>query len=67
MTGNAAGDADVLMINSNDAWAWESPLLTFRYEERSGPAFIDLALFGYFSTRILRPVGLASIRHTQTP
>lgn len=64
MTGNAAGDADVLLFNSNDAWAWESPLLTFRFEERSGPALIELALFGYFATRLLRPVGLAGIRHT---
>lgn len=64
MTGNAAGDADVLMYNSNDIWAWESPLLTFRFEERGGPARIDLALFGYFATRLLRPVGLSAIRHT---
>jgi HK97 family phage major capsid protein len=64
MTGNAAGDADVLMFNSTDVWAWESGLLMFRYEERSGPANIDLALFGYFATRVLRPVGLSGIRHT---
>jgi HK97 family phage prohead protease len=64
MTGNAAGDSDVLMFNSADVWAWESPLLTFRYEERSGPANIDLALFGYFATRVIRPVGVAGVRHT---
>jgi phage head maturation protease/phage portal protein BeeE len=64
MTGNAAGDADVLMYNSNDVWAWESPLLTFQFSERNGPARIDLALFGYFATRLLRPIGLSSIRHT---
>lgn len=64
LTGNAAGDADVLFYNSNDIWAWESPLLTFRFEERGGPARIDLALFGYFATRILRPRGLSAIRHT---
>lgn len=67
MTGNAAGDADVLVLNKADAWVWESPLLTFRYEERSGPAYIDLALFGYHATRLIRPIGLAAIRHTQTP
>jgi len=67
MTGNAAGDADVLMFNSNDVWYWESGLLTFRFEERSGPANIDLALFGYSATRLLRPRGLAAIRHTVTP
>lgn len=67
MTGNAAGDSDVLMIKTTDAWVWESGLLTFRYEERSGPAYIDLALFAYHATRLIRPVGLASDRHTQTP
>ncbi|WP_290055657.1 phage portal protein [Amycolatopsis solani] len=64
MGGNAAGDADALMVNEYDAWAWESGLLTFRYEERNGPANIDLALFGYFATRVLRPVGIAAVRHT---
>lgn len=64
MTGNAAGDADVFIFNSADVWAWESSLLMFRFEERNGPARIDLALFGYFATQVLRPVGLAGIRHT---
>lgn len=64
MTGNAAGDADVLIYNSNDVWAWESPLLTFRFEEKSGPALIELALFGYFATRVVRPAGIAAVRHT---
>lgn len=64
MTGNAAGDADVIMFNSADAWAWESPTMTFRYEERSGPALIELALFGYFATKVLRPSGFTGIRLT---
>lgn len=64
MTGNAAGDADVIGLNSSDAWAWESGFLMFRFEERNGPANIDLALFGYFATRVIRPVGLIGIRHT---
>src|SRR5690606_9579083 len=58
MTGNTSSDADVLIFNSADVWCWESPLLMFRFEERNGPARIDLALFGYFATRILRPVGI---------
>ncbi|MBK1785129.1 phage portal protein [Prauserella cavernicola] len=65
MTGNAAGDADALMFNQADVWAWESGLLTFRYEERNGPANVDLALFGYFASRVLRPVGLSAVRHTR--
>ncbi|WP_329069014.1 phage portal protein [Amycolatopsis sp. NBC_01480] len=64
MSGNAAGDADVLIFNRTDVWAWESPLLTFRFEERGGPANIDLALFGYVAVRLLRPAGLHAIRHT---
>jgi HK97 family phage major capsid protein/HK97 family phage prohead protease len=64
MTGNAAGDADVILFNSADVWAWESPTMTFRYEERSGPALIELALFGYFATKILRPSGFTGIRLT---
>lgn len=67
MTGNAITDSDLLMFNSNDVWYWESGLLTFRFEERSGPANIDLALFGYSATRLLRPRGLSSIRFDTTP
>ena len=63
MVNNATTDADALIFNSGDVWAWESPLLMFRFEERGGPARIDLALFGYFATRILRPVGFAAVRH----
>lgn len=66
MSGNATTDADVIIFNSADVWAWESPLLMFRFEERGGPARIDLALFGYFATRILRPVGFAGVRLTVT-
>jgi hypothetical protein len=53
-----------MILNSTDAWVWESPLLQFRYEERSGPALIELAMFGYFGTHLLRPVGLSGIRIT---
>lgn len=64
MTGVAAGDSQIMILNSSDAWVWESPLLTFRFEEKSGPANIELALFGYFGTHLLRPVGLSGIRLT---
>lgn len=64
MTGNAAGDADAIMGNRNDVWFWESPTLMFRFEERSGPAFVELALFGYSATRVLRPIGLSAVRLT---
>lgn len=45
-------------------WCWESPLLEFSYHERQGPALVDLALFGYVAVRLIRPAGLAAIRHT---
>lgn len=64
MTGNTAADADAIMWNSQDVWAWESNLLMFRYEEVAGPANIDLALFGYFASAVLRGSGFSGIRMT---
>lgn len=58
----AVGDELSLIINRQDVWVWESPLLTFRFEERSGPAHVELALFGYYATKVLRPAGIFSIR-----
>lgn len=66
MSGNTSSDADVIMGAKPDVWCWESPVLTFRFEERSGPAFVELALFAYFAVEVLRPVGLVGIRHTHT-
>lgn len=63
-TGVAAGDTQIFILNSSDLWVWESPLLTFRYEEKQGPANIELNIFGYFGTHLLRPVGLSGIRIT---
>lgn len=64
MTGTAAGDSQIMFLNALDGWAWESPLLTFRFEEKQGPAKIELDLFGYFATHLLRPKGLSGIRIT---
>ena len=66
MTGVAAGDTQVFTLNRADAWVWESPVLAFRFEEKSGPQIIELALFGYFATHLLRPVGLSGMRITGT-
>jgi hypothetical protein len=63
-TGVAAGDSQILIWNEADVWVWESPLLTFRFEEKQGPANIELNIFGYFGTHLLRPVGLSGIRIT---
>ena len=64
MTGVAAGDSQIFLINRSDLWVWESPLLNFRFEEKQGPANIELNIFGYFATHLLRPVGLSGIRIT---
>ena len=66
MTGNAAGDADAILWNSADAWAWESNLLSFRYEEVAGPANIDLVIFGYFACAVVRAAGFSAVRLTVT-
>lgn len=63
-TGVAAGDSQILIWNDNDVYVWESPTLAFRFEEKQGPANIELNIFGYFATHLLRPVGLSGIRIT---
>jgi HK97 family phage prohead protease len=63
-TGSAAGDTQIFILDSSDLWVWESPLLSFRFEEKQGPANIELNVFGYFATHLLRPVGLSGIRIT---
>lgn len=63
-TGTAAGDSQIMILDSGSLWVWESPLLTFRFEEKQGPANIELNVFGYFATHLLRPVGLSGIRIT---
>jgi len=64
ITGVAAGDSQIMIFNRSDLWVWESPLLQFRFEEKQGPANIELNIFGYFATHLLRPVGLSGIRIT---
>ncbi len=55
---------DVVLFNHVDAWAWESPLLSFRFEEKSGPENIVLNIWGYFAFQILRYTGIHAIAHT---
>lgn len=66
MTGSGDGDAQVVTLNQSDVWVWESPLLTFRFDEKQGPANIELNIFGYFGAHVLRPVGLSGMRITAT-
>lgn len=63
-TGVALGDSQIMILKASDFWVWESPLLSFRFEEKQGPANIELNIFGYFGTHLLRPVGLSGIRIT---
>lgn len=65
MTDGLSDDV-VLILNSMDAWAWESPVLAFRFEEKQGPEIIELALFGYFATHVLRPAGVFAVRNPAT-
>lgn len=53
--------------NRADWWTWESSLLTFRFEEKLGPANIELALFAYYATAVLRPAGLFALVLNDTP
>lgn len=55
---------DVVLFNSVDAWAWESGLLSFRFEEKSGPEKIVLNIWGYFAFQILRYAGIHAIAYT---
>jgi hypothetical protein len=64
ITGTAAGDGDVFILAEGDLWAWSSPLVEFRFDERAGPAVVDLSIYGYFATKVLNPRGVSSIRHT---
>lgn len=41
-----------------DAWTFESGLRTWRWEEKSGPAKIELAAFGYIVCAVTRAAGL---------
>jgi len=63
--GDSPTDDVALIVNRADVWVWESPLLTFRFEEKQGPALIELALFGYFATHVLRPAGIFAVRNPE--
>ncbi len=57
-------EQDGYLFNSQDIWFWESPLLTFRFDEKSGPENVELAVFGYSGTQILRPSGITAVAFT---
>lgn len=57
-----AGALSGVILAAGDVYCWESPVLTFRFDERQGPTYVDLALYGYFACRVLRPIGVGAIR-----
>ena len=58
---------DVLVFSSPDILVGESPMLTFRFEEKGGPENIFLNIWAYFCVQILRPAGIHAINYTATP
>ena len=49
------------VVSPASLWCWESGPTTFRWEAKSGPAVIELALYGYFTARVLRPTGVRTL------
>jgi HK97 family phage prohead protease len=62
---NPAGVPTVLFA-ARSAWCWTSAVQGFRFEERSGPARIELALYSYIATTFLRPADLVKVTYTRT-
>jgi hypothetical protein len=55
---------DLVMFTAVDMLAGESPLLTFRFEEKSGPENIVLNIWGYFCYQILRYTGIHACNYS---
>jgi len=55
---------DILVFSSPDILVGESPLMTFRFEEKGGPENIFLNIWTYFCVQILRPAGIHAINYT---
>lgn len=53
----------VVYFNSSSAWCFTSPVKQFRFEERNGPALIELAAFGYEAHAILRDSDVVKRRY----
>lgn len=55
---------DIVIFRAIDMLVGESPLLTFRFEEKSGPEKIILNIWGYFAYQILRYAGIHACNYT---
>jgi HK97 family phage major capsid protein len=58
VTPYVASLTDGLLGVREDAVTFESGLRMWRWEEKSGPATIEIAAFGYIACAVLRPLGL---------
>jgi len=56
---------DVVLFNSIDMLVGESPLLEFKFFEKSGPENIVLNIWGYFCFQILRYPGIHACNYTE--
>jgi phage head maturation protease len=55
---------DAVLFNSIDMLVGESPMLTFRFEEKGGPENIYLNIWAYFAFQILRYTGIHAVNYT---
>ena len=62
--GSTSGSVIGVITSSDSIWSWESPTKTFRFDERSGPGLVEVALYGFFACRLLRPAGARVIKLT---
>lgn len=58
---SAAGDPRAFVTGA-DLWSFDSPVLEFRYTEKSGPELVEPAVFGYHAEVLNHDTGLAVVR-----
>jgi hypothetical protein len=56
-----ATDAQAFVVGG-DLWSFDSPVLEFRYAEKSGPDRVEAAVFGYHANVLNQNSGLAVVR-----
>jgi hypothetical protein len=56
-----ATDAQAFVIGS-DLWSFDSPVAEFRFHEKTGPEFVEAAVFAYHADVLNQDSGLAVVR-----
>jgi hypothetical protein len=59
-----AGATSVTITGRSDLWLFESPMLELRHARKKGPELVEIAVWAYSAAAIVRPSGLAVIRHS---